>query len=186
MTLSPITLESFELTEPQTAPESPDFRRGFEAGLAAANETQQAATATAIQELSSTINDMNFGFEEARVHLLSKLRPLLSQLSEAALPEILHQSFGAHLNETIETQFNHLADETLSIAVTPEVASHLEANLQEKNPRFVFAADPDLDAGQAVIKGGNSQVMLDLQSLLHTLQTALSGLEAIQGMENHG
>lgn len=186
MTLSPVTLESFEDEGPLPAPESADFKRGFEAGVAAADESRDAATARAIQDLSSTLHDMNFGFEEARVHLMTRLRPLLTQLSEAALPEILHLSFGAFLNETIETHFSDLAQESLTISVTTDVANHLMAGPLSENPRFRFVADPSLEAGQAIIKGGDAHVLLDLPSLLHSLQTALSGLETQQGMENHG
>jgi len=186
MTLSPVTLENFEDDKAQAVPESSDFKRGYEAGRAAAIEARESATARAIQELSSTLHDMNFGYEEARLHLMGKLRPLLTQLSEIALPEILHLSFGAHLNELVETHFDGLAEECLAISVAPEVANRLKSGLSSGDPRFVFVPDTSLDAGQAIIKGGDTHVMLDLPDLLKTLQTALSGLETLQGAKNHG
>lgn len=186
MTFERISLESFERDGPAEPQESADYKRGYEAAMAAMEQSRAATTATALKELSATLNDMAFGFEEARVHLSARLHGLLMQLGSAALPQILKDSFGAHLNEVIEHHFDTLAGVPIQIAVTPDVEAELNGADSTPHPQFHFVSDPSLTTGQALINDGGAHVMLDLPSLLETLQSTLSSFDSFERTEKHG
>ena len=186
MTFERINLESFERDGPAEPQESADYKRGYEAAMSATEQSRAEATALALVELSSTLNDMAFGFEEARAHLSARLHGLLIQLGDVALPQILQDSFGAHLNEVVEQHFDTLAGAPIRIAVTPDVEAELNHADSSPHSQFHFVADPSLTTGQALIHDGDAHVMLDLPSLLETLQSTLSSFDSFERTEKHG
>lgn len=186
MSFERICLESFDEDEPLTDEENEDFKRGFDTAARAAQEEREAAVENSLQELSSTLSDMAFGFEEARTYLSQRLHHLLVQVVETALPTILLESFGAYLNDVIETHFAEATCKPVQISVAPDVADYLSGQTTNDHSRFQFVADQTLAEGQAVLREDETHVMLDLPALLEALQSTLSNFDTLERKENHG
>jgi hypothetical protein len=184
LTSSRVTLESFEGDAATDIAQSADYKRGLTDGLAQAETSQNADLYRSIGEISSTLADMTFGYEEARRHVFERLHPLLGQITEAILPLIALETFGAHLTDVIEAEFQTAAGAPIMIAVACDLVQAL--NRSATGDQFTFVGDPTLSAGQALIRQDDTHILLDLPALTLALQSALNGLERPERTQSHG
>jgi flagellar assembly protein FliH len=176
MNTSRIDLERFENDGANMQVESPDYRRGKADGLVHAETLSNAKIAQSVSEVSSILNDMAFGYQEARHHILERMQPLVSQISDKVLPDIAKVVFGTHLSEVINFELQRSASLPIQIAVAPDLFPTFEG-LKDYD-HCVFVSDPSLTDGQAIIQQKDVEVLMDLPSLILALQTALNGLES--------
>ncbi len=184
MTSSVVTLESFEIDDPADIEQSAEYNRGLADGLAQAEASQNADLARSVERISSSLTDMAFGYEEARLHVLERLRPLLRQTSEAILPIIARETFGTHLIDVIEVEFQTAASAPIMISVARDLVETLNSTVT--GDLFTFVADQTLDVGQALLCQDNTHILLDLPALTLALQSALNGLERPERIQSHG
>lgn len=184
MNTSRIQLEKFEGDNASTQFESSEYRRGKADGLVQAEADNSTKIAQSISEISSTLSDMAFGYEEARHHILGQLQPLVRQISDKVLPNIAKVGFGAHLSEFINLELEKSASLPIQIGVAPDVLQTLD-DLDDYD-HCVFVSDPKLQDGQAVIQQKHVEVFLDIPSLILDLQTALNGLESPERSTSNG
>ena len=180
-----VDLENFEVGGPPT-PLSSEYKRGLQAGLTQAAETQIAARVAALESASTALQDMTFGFTEARVHLINHMRPVLAQIAETLLPDVLRSTFGLRLAEALSAHFEAVLGDPVTIALPPSAVDELQAALSSSTQNFAFIAQPDLKDGQAIITQNAHNLMIDFSALLGALQTALNGLEASERTSSHG
>ena len=176
MITSRIHLERFEGDGANMQLESPDYRRGKADGLVHAETQNSAKIAQSISEISSTLNDMAFGYEEARHHILEQMQPLVRQVSDNVLPNIAKVVFGAHLFEVINLEIHKSASSPIQIGIAPDLLPTFDS--LKNFDHCVFVSNPNLTDGQAVIQQNDVETFLDLPSLILALQTALNGLES--------
>lgn len=186
MTLSRVTLESFEPEGAAEPRQSAEFQRGFEAGIAHAQTGHIAGQQKALSEIALRLNDMTFGYAEARLHLLDQIRPLLAQVAETVLPDVLNATFTQHLADILAGSFDEATQAPVEIGVAPEMVADLQAGMGETKTSFTFVADNEMKAGQAVLKRGETHLMIDFPALLDALQAALLGLEHSERTATHG
>jgi flagellar biosynthesis/type III secretory pathway protein FliH len=185
MTLTRVTLERFEDTTTEV-PKSADYIRGFADGERAAQNSDAAQLTTAVESVASTLSDMAFGYEEARVQLLEKIRPLLVQLSEAVLPGLALETFSAHLIDVITRDFEAATKRPIQISVPPDTADYLEGVLSGHDGNFTFVGDIELTKGQALLHDGDTHILIDFPALILALQTALNGVEPLERSLSNG
>ena len=181
-----LSLEDFEANDVASVQQSPDYLRGFEHGQTAARAESATLQAEAIETLANTLSDMQFGYEEARGFLTAQIAPILSQLADVVLPEVLRDTFAQHLVETIMTAIGEATNEPLQIVVSPSQLRNLQAANLPELKQFEFVERSSLPDEQALILGGPCDVILDTQFLLHELQTALRGLDSPERTTQHG
>lgn len=187
MTTLSIELESFETDDVGPSRPDPEYLRGYEAGLAEAAANVDVAKAQAIADVSTTINDLSFGFAEARQQLLEALKPLLTEIVGVAIPSVLQESFGAHLFD----EFAHKADAALNGPIVIEIPEHVAADLNEalfagSEHEFEFRVNANLEEGTALITTGETDVLLDLNSVSNQLHDALLGLSTLERKPAYG
>lgn len=177
MSFARVTLESFESGGAFPPKEGPDYQRGFKDGVEFAAQSDAAAVRAAVSDMSATLSDMTFGFTEARLHLLDRIRPILAQIAEALLPDIAREVFAAHLVETLLQSFEAAADQPIQIAVAPSDLAAVGSALASADGRIRLQGDAGLAIGQAVLCRDETHILIDLPALTGALQTALLGLE---------
>ncbi len=186
MSLSRITLESFDDDSEGPPPESEDYLRGFSEGVRQAEARQDNALNEGIINIAATLADMSFGFAEARLLILDRVRPLLAQIAETVLPDVLEQTFAAHVIEVLERDFDTAMDQPVSIAIAPELHDKIQDQLPHASGSFQLISDPNVASGHAIVQSGGTQIMIDMPSLLSDLQTALHGLEQSERTISNG
>jgi len=187
MISSPLSFENFDTDAPFEPLETAEFLRGVEEGLTRAKASAAAQQTAALSEIAAVLADMGFGFAEARQQLAAVLHPLILQVADTILPEIARETFAAHLADTVEQTFTNAASNPVSIRVAPTFADMLnEAMSDNQTATFVFAEDPALAPGQAVLQNDEIYEMLDLPALTTALQTALHGLVTPERNPSYG
>ncbi|MDC0116170.1 hypothetical protein OAH97_01675 [Octadecabacter sp.] len=186
MSFASIDLENFDDGVTPEPEESAEFKLGFEAGQAEALESNAAALTHATEAISATLADMAFGYTEARVMLLNRVRPLLAQVADVVLPQIAQDSFAAHLVEVLFADFETATTEPIRITLNPIAIKHVSSALSEVAENFVFVADTALTDGQALLENAGTEIMIDLPALSLALHNALNGLETLKRSSSHG
>ncbi|MCF2871593.1 hypothetical protein L0664_11005 [Octadecabacter sp. G9-8] len=186
MTLSRVSLESFEDSPAVPPKESIEFKKGFAAGIKSAEQTETANLTRATEGIDATLSDMAFGFAEARLQILERLRPLLAQISETILPQIAKDSFADHLVDVLARDFKQVAASPVQIAVHPEAVDHLQTVLTAHSDNFSFIGDATLTDGQALLRSDTTHILIDIHALTLALQTALNGLEPLERTQSNG
>lgn len=177
MSLSRVTLESFDDADDSPKVESREYLRGYRDGIAEVEARQKVNLDDAVANIAAALSDMSFGFAEARLHTLDRLRPLLAQIAETALPDILGEVFSDHLVEVLQNAFDEASRAPISVAVAPDARAAIESRLNQNGGSFRLVGDPTVGMGQAILQRDETQIMIDTSSLLEDLQAALHGLE---------
>lgn len=184
MNTSRITLERFGSDCANASIESPDYQRGKADGIIHAETLNTAKIAQSINEVSATLSDMTFGYEEARQHILQQMQSLIRQISDKIVPEIAKATFGAHLSEVVDVELARSASLPIQIGIAPELLPAFDA--LENSQHCVFVPDSNLKDGQAIILQHDVEIFLDLPSLVLALQSTLNGLESPQRSSRNG
>lgn len=139
-----------------------------------------------LKNLNTVIADAAFGYAEARHEILTRLTPILTQVADAIVPEVLAQTFGLHLVETLKSRIETELESGIVIRVSPDLARMLEASGQASALKHEVYPDPDLTGAQALITGAGQGQLLDLDALAEALGTALSGLQQTEWKKSNG
>lgn len=179
-------LENFDDGDLTERPQSAEYKRGFADAQAAAQSSDAAQLARSLSEVSSTLKDMAFGYEEARQVMTSRVAPVLNQIAELVVPEVLEATFGHHLVQALSGSIQAVASAPIPIGVNPETLAQLAANEVDVPPQFELVEDTSLTTGQAVVVTPDSPFLLDLASLSSALKTALNAVEPFERSLKNG
>ncbi|MEL6958421.1 MAG: hypothetical protein AAGL89_05645 [Pseudomonadota bacterium] len=185
MTAHQLSLESFDSDQPAEAARHPEYERGFAEGRAEAMASVEAGRRDAIAQLAGQLDDVNFGFEEARTQILVSLRGLMTDLADTIVPEVLNETFSQHLIETVLDVAEYHCAEPVIISVSPDNHASIEAALASSQAMFDINADHNLTDDQVTISHQESQQIIDFDALRRSLRTALLGLETMERKSAH-
>ncbi len=164
----------------------PEWSAGFAVGELAGREAAMAEQTAIRAELVQTLGDMAFGYAEAHAQILGKLRPLFAALVEKVLPEILHESFGAHLLDALLEQAQMDMSRPVRIVLNP---AHIPgfAPLISQFAAFPveLAGDPTLSLSEALVANGPAETAIDPDRLLADLRACLAGLFTFPQRSQH-
>ncbi len=181
-----VLLECFDDPAESAFVETQDYKLGFVDGKAEALADIEARFALNVAELSSTLNDMAFGYAEARQTLLARIAPLLMQISDLVVPQILKATFEEHLKDTLLQAFEEACPPELQVLVSPENAQRLAQEGLGATHSFKIRPRTDLSDGQAVIGHEQSNTLLDLEALAESLSLALNGIDNFERRQKDG
>lgn len=176
MTISALSLEDFEESPDDDDTPHPEYLRGYADAEVSSQSSIEAERVLALAKLDTALSEMAFTFAEARAAVLMSLKPLLVEISGAVLPVVLQNTFGAHLIETIENEFERRSATPIELCVSPNLVDDLAVLTSDAQLAVVVKADPALTPGQARLIQADQNQMLDLDHLVQSLQSALSGL----------
>jgi flagellar assembly protein FliH len=180
----PILLEAFDAPlapPPDAAPAgpSPDWIEGhavgFEEGLAQGTAEAEARATHLSQELAQNLQDMTFGYAEAREQVLLSLRPLFRLLTQRLLPRMVADGLGAWITEALLDAARADTGQPLVVELHPDRIEAVRACLPPGHPA-VLRENPELGPGMARLLRADRESELDLDACLATLTDALSAL----------
>jgi len=186
MNAMPLNLEEFGDSTQEAKIESLDYLKGLEEGRLQANATVNAQINMTLANLNATLSDAAFGYEEARLGVLKKLAPILAQIVDAIVPEILSETFGVHLLETLKSTIEAECAEGLNVLVSAETAETLMASGHADAIAHSISTHENIANGQAVIIGNGAGRLMDLEALSEALRIALYGIEQQEWTQSHG
>lgn len=164
------------------------FEKGYQAGwddAVAAHTTEQARAAA---EVSQTLQELSFTYQEAYSKLALSIKPLMTSLVTTLLPKIAHEAVGLQIMAELETLLDSQRDGAIEITVSPENAAQVEELLADKPAiPFKIATDPTLSAGQIYLRADHDERHIDLDGVLSTITDAVEAFfENAQKEVKHG
>lgn len=192
-----LTLEDFEDAVPDFAPgpgetddgPSEDWRDGHAAGRAEAKADMAAEQATLNATLVQRLEDMAFGYAEARAMLLRDLKPLFETLSTKLLPDLGDDLLAAHLARSlIDAAAADLSHSLVLRVSTADVVAVSDLLGQATNVPFTCRSDPTLPVGTALVTAATSagvsrESSLDVATLTQSLRAILAAFATEQPQE---
>lgn len=166
------SVEDASLAEAQLEAFDKGYREGWEDAAKAHAEEQKAIGAN----LARTLEDMSFTYHEARTAMMGEMRGLVLGLVDKVLPVASHESLGATILESIEAAAKARSDVPVEIRVAEGNAARIEAYLlKEAAMRVLISEEPSLGPGQAVLRFGRAEEIIDLGAVLDGIREAVEG-----------
>lgn len=196
----PLRLEVFETgSEPDAAPAAipsgaseedrlAAYEQGFTAGWDDATAAQADEQAQLTTTLAHNLQALGFTYHEARVHVLSSLEPLLSDLTTRLLPVVARIALAPKVVEVLMPLAEKLAETPVEIVLNPAARGAIEGVLERSGSLPVtLTEEPTLGEGQVYLRLGQSETRVDLDGAIAEITTALNDFFTLSRMEqNHG
>ncbi|SLN32126.1 FliH/SctL family protein [Pseudooctadecabacter jejudonensis] len=183
--MNALVLECFDGKTAEAEKPSADYLRGYADAQSSLQTKHAEQSAEAIEKIAAILGDLSFGYEEARQAMLNRISPILKQVSDLALPEILKLTFSAHLQEFLAKNLSDALSGPVFLHVNPTDHDVLRSALTLSSP-FELQSDASLEQGQAVLIADASTTMFDIVALLDGMQDALSAIEPNPRREDIG
>lgn len=147
------------------------FEQGYSAGWEDAIAAQSSEQGRISAELARNLEDLSFTYHEALTQMLAGLRPLFHALTETVLPELMAQTFAGHIVEQLCDMAQEQGAQSVVLSVPSGVASTLKPILDQGFTMPVqIVEDPGFVAGQAGLRIGAHEQIIDCEHLLTTIR----------------
>jgi len=150
------------------------YERGYGAGWDDGGQQDEAEDAAHRTEIRRQVEQLSFGYHEARAHVLNALKPLLAAAFETVLPEMSRASIVPLVIEQLLPLAHSAAEAPLVLTVPTGTRTRFEAAFDGLVlPPLTLAESAELVDGQAVISDGESQSHVDLTQATNSALKAL-------------
>lgn len=150
------------------------YEQGYAAGWEDCANAQTEAK-TAIQEdFGRNLRNLSFTYNEARMHVLRSIEPLLHEMTSRLLPEMAREALAPVVLETLMPMVEELADAPIHLVVNPVVRQSIEALLdQATGMPLIIREEPSLPAGQVYLRLGDTEAKVDLDQATQNITAAV-------------
>lgn len=165
--------------DPETleAEKSASYEQGYTAGWDDAVRADADNQARIGNDFARHLQEMSFTFHEARAHVLAAMEPLLDEIVATFLPEVVRDTMGQRLVQTLEPIIVERADQPVIISVAPGRSGALQAYLDEAlNAVVHLKEDETLSDGQAFLRLGKVERKIDLTDALAKFRRSINAL----------
>lgn len=166
------------------------FEEGYKAGWEDAAAAEAEGHARIGADFAKTLQELSFGYHEARAHILAALGPLLTAMVERVMPQIARAGFARTVVATAMDVADRAADRPLHLRVCPENRIALEEIIAEDpGLPLEIIADDTLGPGQALLSGATGESEIDIDGMLSAIRAALDDFlttETQQEARRHG
>jgi len=188
---APLRLEVFEA---QAAPDAPAalmpqdledlrltaFERGYVAGWEDAVRQAEAEHGQREAAVAARIEALNFGYHEARAHVLAALEPLLAAMVAQILPVVARASVIPLVVEEVLTRARSEAARPLLLRLPPGQRAEYEVALAGLTlPPLTLIETPDLAPDQAEIAADCAETRIDLSAAQTRIAEALAAFRPL-------
>lgn len=150
------------------------FEEGYQAGW---DDSVQAHTKDKLRvtsDLAQNLLDMSFTFNEAYAHLFRELRPLLKEVVDKLLPEMMRRAIGPRVIEELQKAATDNLSGNVHVVVSPGdvgLVEHLVGQ-QDSFPVSV-RGDATLAEGQAQLSLAHREIEINLDEMISEISAAL-------------
>lgn len=150
------------------------FEKGYSAGWDDAVTAKEKETAQISATLTSSLEDLNFTYQEAQSQLIESLDPMFKVLTSAVLPDTMAATFGHHIVDQMTDMAKMQANQPMSIFVSPGEAPAVRALLPDSFATPVqVQEDENLTPGQAYLRAGTSEREINSSGLVESIQDSI-------------
>lgn len=150
------------------------FDSGYKAGWDDATKAVKANSGSISDALAANLSDLTFTYHDARAAVLSELAPVIKELSQSVLPQVLHSSFSEIILETIEEIADKNSNPTVHLRVHPAHVDTLTKALDNGiDMPFDVVADPALGEDATLLEIGKTELEIDFTEYFEKISKTL-------------
>lgn len=183
--MPPLTLETFtDLPEPEAGSAHATWAdearlASFDAGYAAGWDDAAAAhandRAAAEAKATEALQTLGFTYQEARVHVMTALEPLLAEVAAKLLPQIARIALPALVVETILPLAEKHASSPVTLRLHPDTRTAVESLCAASlGLPLSFVEDASLSPGDVRLTLDQAEARVDLDSAVAAIGAAMA------------
>ena len=152
------------------------FERGYSAGWEDALKAQSGTRTESANSFIAGLQDISFGYHEARAGLIKAMQPVLTDIMAKLLPETAQVTLGAQVVEQLIEMLRKSADQPVRIEATKENLDALEELVEGAiSPPFVCVPNSDLGPAQVIFQVGKEEREINLDQVISGISAAMAG-----------
>ena len=167
-----VVLDTMALEEAKLGSYDAGYSAGWEDAAAAQSGEQSQIKA----DLARNLQSLGFTFQEARMHILRNLEPLLQEMVARLLPELARETLAPVVLEVLMPMAEKLADAPVTLVLNPAARAAVEALLdQATGMPLTLIEEPSLGEGQVYLRTGGAEIKVDLDRATAEITAAVRG-----------
>ena len=153
------------------------FEQGYSEGWEDAVAAERAGQERLGAELAQHLQEMGFSYQQARVHVLQMIEPMIEQLLGKLLPQTARATLAPVLAEILLPLATQSSEAPIRLAVHPQMRARVETRLSAMTTGLPLeiVADADLGEGQAYLRLGDGELCVDMDRAIATICAKLRG-----------
>lgn len=179
---SVVVLDNMALEEAKLMAYDQGYGAGWEDAATAQSEDQTRVRA----DLARNLQSLGFTYQEARVHVLRAIEPLLLEMVNRLLPVLARDTLAPVVLEKLMPLAEEMAEAPVTLVLNPVSRPAVEALLAQATGLPVTMLDePSLSEGQAYLRLGASETHVDLDRATAEITAAVRGFFELPERERH-
>ena len=147
------------------------FEDGYQAGWKDSNSSALESREAISASIAKNLQEMSFGYHEARRKLLDSISPLFEIIFSKLLPEVSRATIGPIIVEDVTKLVRDQLDQRIEICVSKidfeAVNSFLEEQIREP---FTLSTETTLAEGQVFLRLGGQEREINFAKLISKIQ----------------
>lgn len=162
------------------------YDQGYSAGWEDAASAQSEDRTRVQADLARNLQSLGFTYQEARMHVLRAIEPLLQQMVNRLLPALARETLAPVVLDVLMPLAEEMADAPVTLVLNPASRPAVEALLAQATGLPVTIVDePSLGEGQAYLRLGASETHVDLDRATAEITAAVRGFFELPERERH-
>ncbi len=139
------------------------YEQGYTAGWDDAASAQSDDQTRIKSDFARNLQSLGFTFQEARMHVLRAMQPLLNEVLTKLLPEVAREALASVALEVLMPIADDMADAPVTLVLNPASRAAVETLLdQATGLPLTVIEEPTLGEGQVYIRMGEVETRVDL------------------------
>lgn len=150
------------------------YEQGYTAGWDDAAAAQSEDGSRIQADFARNLQSLGFTFQEARMHVLRSVQPLITEIVTCLLPQMAREVLPSLALETLMPLADEMADAPVTLVLNPASRPAIEALLEQATglPLTVIE-EPTLGDGQVYFRLGDIETRLDLDRAMTDIASAV-------------
>lgn len=167
-----VVLDTMALEEAKLGSYDAGYSAGWEDAAAAQTGEQSQIKA----DLARNLQSLGFTYQEARMHILRSIEPLLHEITGRLLPELARETLAPIVLEALMPMAEKMVETPVTLVLNPVSRLAVESLLDKATgiPLTVIE-EPSLGEGQVYLRLGGAEVSIDLDRATAEITAAVRG-----------
>ncbi len=152
------------------------FEQGYKAGWDDAAAAQSEDQSRVAADFARNLQELSFTYHEARSHILGSLEPLLKEMVSKVLPRLARESLPQTIVDEVLSVTEIQTKAGIQIVISPANRLSLEQLVEaQENLDVEIVEEPSMADGQAYLRFGDTEKLVDLDSVLSSFSLSVEG-----------
>lgn len=167
-----VVLDQVALEDAKLASYDQGYSAGWEDAVAAQSEEQGRLQA----DLARHLQALGFSYQEARMHVLKAIEPLLIEIVGRLLPDLARETLAPVVLEALMPMAEAMADTPVTLVLNPAARPAIETLLERATGLpLILQEEPTLGEGQVYLRLGSAETHVDLDRAIADITAAVRG-----------